>query len=1532
MRKLKLLIAACLVTVAASASKTVYLAPGSWDVSDATERYALYMYNDAAGTNAWTSFTEGTDGTWSAVFEESYPNMILCRMNGASTENNWDNKWAQTDNLAAPTADGLLYTITGNDGETPANNTYFITPYALSKGGKFYLKSVEAAKFWGAGNSWGTQASLLEHPEYVTLALQNDGRYTIESQVSNGGTNYYFNGDFMDNSNAHWLTFTKKENGSYTIADDGPSYYGYDGNSTVLGKNIDGSSDNALWNIYSEADMRTALEAATALEPVDATWLILDQGFGRNNRNSGAWSTWSQTSDNKTNLNISGGNNTNNCAESYHAKFYVKQTLTGLPKGAYRMTAQGFYRQDGSDNDNLPYFYLGTTENKITLPLKNGSENSMSTASESFTAGSYTIDPLWVYVAEGGELELGVRNDENYSLWCIFDNFVLTYYGDCTISEAQNAAYIVDYNNALAAAQAFAKRPMAATAKATLEGVIDANDDLDTTTATAEQLSAATTALNDAVSAAQPSIDLYASIKSLETQLKTQYDDFSVDTKYNAGSYTALSEVYSDYYAFAVTKLGTEANTDYTKAIVNPSFEFGNTIGWTYEPSNDHGAKTYAMSGKDGNYLFNIWSAGHPITQTITGLPKGLYELKAVVANSSDGDPAKVYLLANDVHEGITCDTNGDTGVEGSVKVAVSDGNLTIGAVGSNNDADRSYIAAGVWWYKVDNFRLTYLGNVVSDEDAAALLATVPEGKMNADVKTALNSAKTAFEASKTTDNYSALQTAIENANASITAYTAAKTAIDAAKDVQENTNVVTAAAATTFAEAIAAIETPYNEGTLTTDVANAAGSTLGVVVSGWHANANGAAGKYMESAWDNAENFGDYYINTWSTEGSSDGSNFVVPFFEYWTGSGSLGAKTMTATQENLKPNGIYTVSVWARVSGNNKVANSITMQVGEGTATDLTAGTQIGSTGRYLDTFTATGQADADGKLTIKINVAANSNISWFSFKNVKYAEVESASSDDYAALADAISAAEGKTLGFEAGEYAPYNNVAAIEALAAAKAIDANVVNAKADVEAATTALTAATWTANEAEVSAINLLATYDASNVDGSNRVYAPGWGKNGGSDAYNTRLVKGTDGNAGMAAVDNELALFTKFGTTYGEEDGYTMPLKANTVYKLSFKFGAWGENKEIVSRLAIADANGNAIAITPASFTRANNSGLANAETNAWFDYVGFFETAEAGNYVLTLTKDNNGEQRQIVMGNIDLKKAPVYAVVGSDKAEENAVIFSGKWDEATQTDIMTFENGVFTKTYADQVLDAQTIAFKVIEKASVEATTADAWHGNSEGNNVEMVLSEANTYDITITFDGLNVSYSFVPATETFTVGTAGWATAVTHYAVDFTGVEGLKAYTATITDGTVTLAEAGAVPAGTALVLKGETKAVPTVESAEAVTNDLKGSNEYDYVINDDMDDQYTFYGLTVKDGTAKFAKLNKGTIQPGKAYLQIEKTAGDARELSVVFAGEATGINAVTAESAAEGIYNMNGQRVTAPAKGLYIVNGKKVILK
>ena len=188
-----------------------------------------------------------------------------------------------------------------------------------------------------------------------------------------------------------------------------------------------------------------------------------------------------------------------------------------------------------------------------------------------------------------------------------------------------------------------------------------------------------------------------------------------------------------------------------------------------------------------------------------------------------------------------------------------------------------------------------------------------------------------------------------------------------------------------------------------------------------------------------------------------------------------------------------------------------------------------------------------------------------------------------------------------------------------------------------------------------------------------------------------------------------------------------------------------------------------------------------------------------------------------------------------------------------------------------------------------------------------------------------------------ETFTVGAKGWATAITHNAVDFTDAEGVEAYTATVSNSEVTLHKQGAVLEGTALVLKGvvgNTTSVDihSVASADEVDNELYWYSEY---LNVD-DTQRIIYGLTAdNEGNAKFAKVANGTTFYNKAVLQFDVTSNPnpARELSIVFAGdEANGIDAIVAEKNIEGIYNMNGQRVAAPAKGLYIVNGKKVIMK
>lgn len=178
------------------------------------------------------------------------------------------------------------------------------------------------------------------------------------------------------------------------------------------------------------------------------------------------------------------------------------------------------------------------------------------------------------------------------------------------------------------------------------------------------------------------------------------------------------------------------------------------------------------------------------------------------------------------------------------------------------------------------------------------------------------------------------------------------------------------------------------------------------------------------------------------------------------------------------------------------------------------------------------------------------------------------------------------------------------------------------------------------------------------------------------------------------------------------------------------------------------------------------------------------------------------------------------------------------------------------------------------------------------------------------------------FVPATTT-SAG-KGWATLYTPYALDFTNAtpEGLKAYTATLSNNTVTLTEVQNVPAGTGVVLKSSTTgenvnySIPVIASS---TNDEKGSMIGSATSDTHLDDG-TAYILGINgEGKAQFFINSEGTIAAGKAYLPAGSGNVEAKALSVVFANDLTGItNANAAEEAAQ------------PAKR--IVNGQLVIEK
>lgn len=433
-----------------------------------------------------------------------------------------------------------------------------------------------------------------------------------------------------------------------------------------------------------------------------------------------------------------------------------------------------------------------------------------------------------------------------------------------------------------------------------------------------------------------------------------------------------------------------EPGTDMTEFIVNNSFETGDLTGWNVGSSSDTGVKpnsdgTYATEGCDGDYLFNTWWQGIPITQTIANLPNGTYELKALMTNDAitAGNQPCLYLLANGQHSEPFASERANLFTEGSMQFYVTNGTATIGAIGGN--ADGSFNENGYYWYKVDNFRLTFV-NVLPDVADIEL----PEGKMS-------NAAAESMAAAKEAGDIAALLEAVQKAKESIAAYANAKAALDAMLNVMNSTNVYTADAYDTYYNLYTDKLAAYEEGTMTDEEAKALENPE--LRTNWQHEASVVVDDLLLSAWSIGEakavNYDTaLYINTWSSEGEGDGTNFLVPFYEYWTGDdNSLGETTISAEVSGVEP-GAYKVNAWVRVRGKNFFelpAQGITLQANDGTPVSVVGDRLSEESNFYLANVQAYGIVGDDGVLNIKFNVAGDNNISWLSFKNVTFEPYE-------------------------------------------------------------------------------------------------------------------------------------------------------------------------------------------------------------------------------------------------------------------------------------------------------------------------------------------------------------------------------------------------------------------------------------------------------------------------------------------------------------------------------------------------------------
>ncbi len=142
------------------------------------------------------------------------------------------------------------------------------------------------------------------------------------------------------------------------------------------------------------------------------------------------------------------------CMEFWNGTFDLHQTIRNAPKGKYRLSVQAYYRCGDNDwaysqfknnkEDITARLYAGANEQKlVSVYLESKSKhpggdcygsdgkyfpNSMETARIYFDDGLYWNQ--MEFEAEG-DFSIGLKCSKNeYSNWCIFDNWKLEFYGD----------------------------------------------------------------------------------------------------------------------------------------------------------------------------------------------------------------------------------------------------------------------------------------------------------------------------------------------------------------------------------------------------------------------------------------------------------------------------------------------------------------------------------------------------------------------------------------------------------------------------------------------------------------------------------------------------------------------------------------------------------------------------------------------------------------------------------------------------------------------------------------------------------------------------------------------------------------------------------------------------------------------------------------------------------------------------------------------------------------------------------------------
>lgn len=1081
--------------------------------------------------------------------------------------------------------------------------------------GEFYLYNVGADKFLCSGNNWGSHASVTEGGIPVTLAGSGTVFSISTASIYDGR---FLNEAWMDGGTMDW-TFEEVAENVYKLKNGDNVLYWNGSTSTNLSYGADPGTTASQWKLVTEANRIADMATTTEASPINVTFLIKNAYFAKGNdmivkkdADLSSSPSWKGTS--LTNLwgADAGDETANYCPEQYRKTFDNYQELSGIPNGKYIMKAKGFYRNEGGGYA-VPYIYANSE--KCNLKIKGDDISDLSTAATAFLGTNYLLDGVTVIVTDGN-LRVGVKSDAGID-WCAFDDFQLIYYGKCIINEA-------------------VELPAGGTMTAGKWYYVDVPSDseYDLTATTLANIVYTTNATilieNQATVTATFSSTNPVALTAGRYYIKSSTANsfaFEANTKtYTVGDVTATSIADDEYIQSLTTvtfTLGDAATNDGTAALALQ----GTPVAKLNDGSSDVADGALSISGNVVTATYTSITLDPAKTYTIT-LPA---DAVAWDKNTTNKNTEKVITFKTPAL------------FDGTFFIATSDGTQFISRGGNSNTEailDEFGIAAT---FTTDATNVTTITFVDNNKHLAGGSQSVYNDKTATELEAeeAGKGARAYWTITANADGYNIYSNKWskyigKGAGAEAPNYPTVATYTDTPYKWMLVTPAAHATMVATYKDAnAAAVATAANAAGITAVAGKTTVAALKAVIegAGWVGKDIVVDNSYSSVAEKYQPNGFGEEIFTQNLTGLENGIYKVkLSIFKRIAGNDA----TYELYQKNQDSPTAYLFA------GNNKVQLPSVMsenspsaytegwnpnyeQDGKNYPNSMGAAGQAFDAGRYtLEVFAYV----SDGTLSVGVKDPAKySNSNWICYRDFEvtlYKEF----TGDYSALATAISTAESTyTLGFEKDEYAPYTNVETLTALATAKTLNTNQdATSQTEIDAATSALTGATWTANATDVECV-YNGNFSIGGWDITGWTRTNGWGAplplwNGHSATAETLIAAG---------ATNGTAYYNQPGSMqYGNAGIYTMPLKANTLYTLTFKYASESTN----SNNGITASVLNGVDGMAAIAYEENNTMCT--EANAFVTKTVTFVTGAAGNYVLTLANSGN-----TVITDVSLTKA---------------------------------------------------------------------------------------------------------------------------------------------------------------------------------------------------------------------------------------------------------------------------------------------------